>query len=378
MRVTCHQENLSRALGTVSRAVAARSTLPVLANVLVAAEDSRLRLSATNLEMGITCWIGAKVHEEGATTIPAKTFVDLVNALPADTVDMALTVRTQTLNVRGGAYVNDVKCVDAQEFPLLPQAADGDGIALNVEDLREMIQQVTIAAATDEARPILTGVLLKLDGRQVTMAAADGFRLSVRTAQLSSPVETAVSAIVPARALAELARVPVSDQAEPVRMVLPPGRGQVIFRLKDVEVVSQLIEGTFPDYGQVVPRGHTTRTVLSTAEFRRACRAADIFAREVAHSARLRVSPGGELKPGTVKISATSAETGSADTELDATIEGPGVEIAFNVKYLADVLDVIGTPNVALETGGPTAPGVIRPVGRDDFLHVIMPMHLGK
>lgn len=377
MKVTCLQENLSRGLGIVSRAVAQRSTLPVLANILLATEDGRLRLSATDLELGITCWIGAKVEEEGSTTVPARTFVDLVNTLPNDQVRMSLNVRTQTLNVISGPFNNDIKCIDAQEFPPLPPDELADGLPLNVEDLSEMIKQVAFAASTDEARPVLTGVLLEVDGGEMTMAAADGFRLSVRNAHLSSPAAGGIAAIVPARALNELARI-LGDGEETVTMSMPPNRGQVIFRGVDVELVSQLIEGSFPDYKGIVPTGFATRTVLSTSAFRKACKAADIFAREAAHSARLQISPGGELEPGELEISATAAETGSNETVVDATVDGEPIEIAFNVRFLSDVLGVIDTPNVALETSTAASPGVIKPVGRDDFLHIIMPMHLGR
>lgn len=377
MKVSCLQENLARGLGTVARAVAPRSTLPVLSNVLVASDKGRLRLSATNLEMGISYWIGAKIEEEGATTVPARTFVDLVNTLPNDTVLMELTVRNQTLNVHCGAFNNDIKCIDAHDFPPLPPSELDDGLDLNIEDLRTMINQVTLAASTDDARPVLTGVLVEVEGDQMTFAAADGFRLSVRTATLSSAAPEPIHAIIPARALNELARI-VSTGEDSVTMTMPPNRGQVIFRAKDVEVVSQLIEGTFPDYRGIIPANHVTRTILPTSAFLKACKAADIFAREAAHSARLRVTPGTDLEPGTVEVSATSAETGSNETTVDATIEGDPVEIAFNVRFLVDVLSVIDTPNVALETTGPSAPGVLRPVGQDDFLHVIMPMHLGR
>ncbi len=377
MKVSCLQENLARGLGTVARAVAPRSTLPVLSNVLVASDKGRLRLSATNLEMGISYWIGAKIEEEGATTVPARTFVDLVNTLPNDTVLMELTVRNQTLNVRCGAFNNDIKCIDAHDFPPLPPSELDDGLDLNTEDLRSMINQVTLAASTDDARPVLTGVLFEVEGNEMTFAAADGFRLSVRTATLSSAAPDPIHAIIPARALNELARI-VGTSEETVTMTMPPNRGQVIFRAKDVEVVSQLIEGTFPDYRGIIPANHLTRTVLPTSAFLKACKAADIFAREAAHSARLRITPGSDLEPGTVEVSATSAETGSNETTVDATIDGDPVEIAFNVRFLVDVLSVIDTPNVALETTGPSAPGVLRPVGRDDFLHVIMPMHLGR
>jgi DNA polymerase-3 subunit beta len=348
-----------------------------LGNVLVASDDGRLRLSATNLELGITCWIGAKIEEEGATTVPARTFVDLVNTLPNDKVNMELTVRTQTLNVRCGAFNNDIKCIDAQEFPPLPPADVEGELTLNVDDLREMIGQVTFAASVDDARPVLTGVLLEVDSGKLTMAAADGFRLSVRTAHLTSPAEGPIRAIIPARALSELARV-LGDGEETVTMSLPPNRGQVIFRAKNIELVSQLIEGTFPDYEGIIPSGYASRSVLSTQSFLKACKAADIFARESAHSARLRITPGSELEPGIVEVTATSAETGSNETMVDATIEGDPIEIAFNVRFLVDVLSVIDTPNVALETNNSSSPGVLRPVGHEDFLHVIMPMHLGR
>jgi DNA polymerase-3 subunit beta len=361
MKVSCLQENLSRGLSTVARAVAPRSTLPVLGNILVATDNGRLRLSATNLEMGISYWIGAKIEEQGQTTVPARTFVDLVNTLPNDTVLMDLTIRNQTLNVRCGAFNNDIRCIDAEEFPPLPPAELADGISLNVEDLKSMIHQSTF---------------VELEDSKVTLAAADGFRLSVRTADLSGEARP-FKAIIPARALSELARV-IDANEETIEMTLPENRSQVIFRAKNVELVSQLIDGTFPDYQGIIPTGHSTRSVLSTSAFLKACKAADIFARESAHSARLRVSPGSDLEPGTVEVSATAAETGSNETIVDATIEGEAIEIAFNVRFLVDVLGVVDTPNVSLETSSPSSPGVIKPVGRDDFVHVIMPMHLGR
>lgn len=383
MKVSCLQENLAKGLSVVGRAVAPRSTLPVLGNVLIATDEGRLRLSATNLEVGITHWIGAKINEEGETTAPARTFVDLVNTLPNDQVDMELNVRTQSLNVRCGAFNNDIKCIDAQEFPPMPPADLDEGIELNVEDLREMINQVVFAASSDDARPVLTGVLVEIEDGEIKLAAADGFRLSVRSSHLSSPVAGPIRAIVPGRALSELARVLApgtgsSAENESLTMILPANRNQIIFRAANTELVSQLIEGNFPDYKGIIPTSSTTRTVLPTSSFLKACKAADIFAREAAHSARLRITPGGELEPGIVEVTATSAETGSNETTVDATVEGDPIEIAFNVRFLVDVLGVVDTPNVALETTGPASPGMLRPVGRDDFIHVVMPMHLGR
>ena len=377
MKVSVLQENLAHGLNIVSRAVAPRSTLPVLANVLVATDEGRLRLSATNLDLGITCWIGTKVVDEGSTTVPARTFTDLVSTLPSDRVEMDLNIRTQTLNVRCGASNTDIKCIDAQEFPPMPVPDMSNGIQINVTDLKEMIREVVFAASTDEARPVLTGVQLVVEGNKITLSAADGFRLSVRSANLSAAPPRPVNAIIPARALGELARI-ASDGDQAITMVIPPGRGQVIFRMKDIELVSQLIEGAYPDLTQVIPRSSKTRTILTTSTFLKACKQAEIFAREGSHIARIEIKPGNDMEPGVVEITGQSEETGSNLTIVDASIEGDPLVIAFNVRFLREVLDVIGTANVALETNTDTSPGLIRPVGEDDFLHVIMPMHLGN
>ena len=377
MKVTVLQENLARGLGIVSRAVSPRSTLPVLANVLIASDEGRLRLSATNLEVGITCWIAARIEEEGSTTVPARTFNDLVNTLPgSDQVQLSLDTGTQTIHVHSGASNNDIKCIDAQEFPPMPVQELEGAIKLNVVDFKEMIQQVALAASVDEARPVLMGVLVTVDKDQITLAAADGFRLSVRTATLSAPAAQTVNVIVPARALSELARIS-GDGDDFISMAVPKGRGQVVFRIKDIELVSQLIDGAFPDYQQIIPRSYKSRTLVSTASLLKACRQAEIFAREGSNVARLNIKTSGEQEPGEVEISAQSEETGSNETIVEATVDGESLLIAFNVKFMRDVLEVIKTPNVAIETTAQNAPGVIRPVGDENFIHVIMPMHLG-
>ncbi len=379
MKVTVLQENLARGLGIVSRAVSPRSTLPVLSNILIATDEGRLRLSATNLEMGITCWIPARIEEDGSTTVPARTFADLVNTLPGEQVALSLDQHTQTLNVRSGTSTNDIKGIDAQEFPPFPAPEMEEALQLNVADFKEMVQQVAFAASVDEARPVLMGVLLNVQGDQLEMAAADGFRLSVRRASLASPAPQPLNVIIPARALSELARIAsLSDGQNAISMFVPQGRGQVIFRIKDVELVSQLIDGTFPDYQQIIPRSYKSRTLLSTASLLKACKQAEIFAREGSNVARLNIKPAeSDMAPSEVEISATSEETGKNETIVEATVDGSGVLIAFNVKFLREALEVIKTPNVALETTAPNTPGVLRPVGDDNFLHVIMPMHLG-
>ncbi len=382
MRVSCLQENLAKGLSVVGRAVASRSTLPVLSNVMLSTDSGRLKLSATDLELGVNCWIGAKVEEDGATTVPARSFIDLVNSLPPERIDMELVVRTQTLNLKCARYEANLKGIDAQEFPLVPSFGEtettteegGEQITLEAAAFKRVVEQVVLAAATDESRPILTGVLAEFKGEQLTLAAADGFRLSVRTTQLPAEAEPA-SVIIPARALAELARISTDDE-EDITMAITPTRKQALFHMSNVDLVSQLIEGNFPDYEQIIPKSYSTRTVVNTNSLLMACKTASIFARDAANIVRFHIVPGGELAPGHVTIAATSAELGDNVGEMDASVEGDEIEIAFNVKYLMHVLSVIDSAQIVLETSTSSSPGVIRPVGDVDFVHVIMPMHM--
>lgn len=375
MKVTVTQQNLAHGLSIVSKAVAQRTTLPVLANVLLATDEGRLRISATNLELGITCWIGAKIEEEGSITVPARTITDLVSTLPADQVVLSLNQRTQTLNVRATASNTDIKGIDAQEFPPMPVPDLKEGVRLNVSDFKEMIQQVVFAASTDEARPVLMGALLNVTENELTLAAADGFRISVRKSALSETVAKPFKAIIPAKALSELARI-AQDGDETVNMILPAGRGQVIFHMKDFELVSQLIDGMFPDYNQIVPKSYKTRAIISTTALLKACKQAEIIAREGTNVVRLNLKPADDSQPGLIELSAQTEETGSSEIVIDASIEGAPLLIAFNVRFLREVLEVVKTPNVVLETTAGNTPGVVRPMGDEDFVHVVMPMHL--
>lgn len=378
MKVSCLQENLAKGMGVVGRAVASRSTLPVLSNVMLATDNGRLKLSATNLELGINCWVGAKVEAEGATTVPARLLAEFVNSLPPEQIDLELAVRTQTLHMHCAHFEANIKGIDAQEFPIIPTADDAErAIRLNPEELRHMIDQVVFAAASDESRPILTGVLAHFEGGTLTLAAADGFRLSVRSAPIGQELDEPIEIIVPARALAELARIS-GDREDWVEVIITPARNQILFHVRDIDLVSQLIEGKFPDFQQIIPSSYTTRTVIETSAFLKAARVSHLFARDGSNIVRLEIVPNEDLKPGRLTLMATSAELGDNVGQLDASAEGDPVEIAFNAKYLIDVLSVIDTAQVALETASSSSPGVLRPVGDDNFVHVIMPMHLPR
>lgn len=377
MKVNVKQQQLAHCVSMVSRAVSPRSTLPVLSNILVKTDNGRLRLSATNLELGITCWIGAKIEGEGAITVPARTFTDLVSNLPSDQVALTLDNSTQTLNVRCGTSETNIKGIDAEEFPPIPEPDLDEGVPLNVTNFKEMVQQVAFAASTDEARPVLTGVLLKLDGDHISMAATDGFRISIREDVIPNAVSQPVEAIIPARALVELARI-IGSGNDALIMTFPPDRGQVIFHLDDLELASQLIEGSFPDYRAIVPQSFKTHTLLSTAGLLKACKQAEIIAREGTNVARLNIIPEtDEASPGTLEISAQSEQTGTSEVLVDASVDGVPLLVAFNVRFLREVLEVIKSDNVWLETNAANTPGLIHPQGDDHFKHIIMPMHIG-
>ncbi len=375
MKATVTQQHLAHGLSVVSRAVSPRSTLPVLANVLVATDEGRLRLSATNLEMGITCWIPAQIQEEGSITVPSRTLVDLIGTFPPENVQLSLDTRTQTITLVCNSSVHDIKGIDAQDFPPIPVPNLAEGVDLNVVDFKEMIQQVAFAASADEARPVLQGVKMEVKENQITLAATDGFRISVRKELLANPIQQDFSIIIPARAMSELARI-ATEGDKTVTMVVPQGRGQVIFHLNDAELVSQLIDGNFPDFRAIIPHNFKTRTTISTPAFLKACKQAEIIAREGNNVVKLNIIPE-ENNSGRVEISALTEETGKSDIQMEANIEGSPLLIAFNVRFLREVLDVIHSPNVALETNANNTPGVISPVGDDNFTHVIMRMHLG-
>jgi DNA polymerase-3 subunit beta len=255
-----------------------------------------------------------------------------------------------------------------------------------------MIDQVVFAASTDDSRPSLTGVLSRFEGDQLTLAATDGYRLSVRRMSLATPVAENVSVIVPARSLAEVARVSGEADAEKqVELSVATARNQILFRIygkgdtehsgfHQVDLVSQLIDAKFPDYNAIIPKNWGSRSVVDTAAFLKAARVASLFARDSANNVRFHIAPGSEVEPGQVTLRANSAEVGDNVSEVDAKVEGNTLDIAFNVRYLMDVLAVIDTPQVVLETSQANRPGVLRPVGTgpDEFTHVIMPMQLSR
>ena len=385
MKLSCLQENLARGLGVVGRAVATRSTLPITQNVMLSSDQGMLRLSATNLEIAITTWIGAMIEEEGAITVPHRLVADLVNSLPSDRVDLDLRGPDPDDPNAGGGSVLHLSCgrsrthingASADDFPPIPQVDSGFATNIDPSVLRQGIGLVAFSAASDESRPVLTGVELKLEESNLVMAAADGFRLAVYTGQLSEPVAEALKVIVPARTMQEIQRL-ASEQSAPVQVTLSPEKGQVMFKLEHVEVVSQLLQGNFPNYDQLIPERYETRAVMELDDLKRATQSAAVFARDGSNIVRLEMMPQESGEGGQLKVSARSEEVGDNLDELDIDqLEGEDAKIAFNVRYLMEIVNVLGRGKVALEVTNSSSPGVFRPADSDRYVHVVMPMYV--
>jgi DNA polymerase-3 subunit beta len=376
MKVSCLQENLNEGLGVIGRAVAARTTLPITNNVLIATDEGQLKLSATNLEIAITAWIGAKVEEEGVTTVPARLLGEFVSSLPNEQINLEVPANSNNMNLNCARFEARITGSSAEEFPPIPTVDEGTAIEMDPELLQNAVQKVAFAAATEDSRPVLTGVQMELKGESMVLAAADGFRLAVHEASLGAQVPEETSVIIPARTLSEVSRL-IGDQEDPVSVMVNSAKSQVLFKLKHAEIVSQLIQGTFPNYGQLIPKESVSKATVDVSEFARATKAASIFARDGSGIVRVQMSAAEGDSSGEMSVSARSEEVGDDTGKIDADLEGDEAKIAFNSKYLTDVLNVLSKGGVSLETTSPSSPGVLRPVKSPEgtsYVHVVMPM----
>ncbi len=367
MKITCERRELHEGLQTVARAVSGRSSLPILGNVLLDPGTDALRLAATDLELGVERLVPARVAEAGSITLPAKTLSEIVGVLPEAEVtiaanagggDVVITCRRSEYRIHG---------LPAEEFPVLPEVGTDATFSVSERELRDMIRQTVLAASVDDTRPILTGVYTILEERTLTMVATDTHRLAFRQGTaLEASGEAAV--IVPARALNELIRVLDPENDQPVQVRLD--RNQIQFRTERATVVSRLIEGQFPKYEKVVPSEHTRKLTIPTDELQQAVRRVSVVARDNANRIIFRTT--GEL----LTLTAEAGDLGRAFEEIEVIREGDDIQIAFNGKYVLEVLGVLDTEGLYLEMTEPLRPAVVRPVGETRYLMVVMPMSL--
>lgn len=376
MRITCKQQDLKQGLPVVGHGVATRSTLPILGNILLATDQGRLKLYATNLEIGISYWLDADIREEGTTTVPAKTFSELIASLAQGPVDLICSPETHTTNVKTAKSNANIRGMDPAEYPAAPNAEGADApILLEASLLKEMISQTAFAAATDDGRPVLTAVQVKIDNGKLSMAGADSFRLALRETALLGREDLIYSDIlIPAKTLSELAKILPSDGT--VEMIVTPNRSQVLFHTEQLDLASRLIEGTFPNIRAAIPKQLNTRVVIETKEFASAVKMVAPFAKD--NSNQVKVSVSSKLTEGTITLESRTEDVGDNTATINAAIDGPDTNIIFNAKYMEDVLSIIDTPEVSLELSTEKQPGVIKPVGPADYTYVIMPMSTNR
>jgi DNA polymerase-3 subunit beta len=372
VKITCNRRVLHEALQHVSRVVSGRTTLPILSNLLLEAQDGKLRVVGYDMEIGAQSTVAIEMEEEGALTVPARVLGDVVASLPDATVEM----RSEERNILGlscGRSAYTIHGLPAEEFPTLPEVGDGIAFEISQVAMRDLIRATIFAASADEARAILTGVLLLQDGDTVKMVATDSYRLAVKSApgdQLKGVGDDGGwQVIVPARALQELNRMLEPGEDRPGVMVRASEQ-QIVFEVGGYTLVSRLIEGQFPNYTRVIP-GEAERTIqVARGDLLAAIKRAAIVAR--AEASKL-VFRGQE---GTLTISAESGDVGRAHEELAATVEGEEIEIAFNAEYLTDVLGVMDSETVIWEFTGPLSSGLLKASDDPDYLYVVMPMQL--
>lgn len=365
VRLRCDATELADALGVVSRALPARSSLPVLGTVLLEAAGDGLELTATNLEFGIRRQIGADVAAEGAAAVPGRLLTDFTSAIGGERLEIELTERGDSLGLRCESFRTEIRCMDADEFPPIPSSEGGRTLVVTARALVEAITDTLVVASTDEARPVLTGVLVQVESDALVLAACDGYRLAERSIPLGGGAP-AVAAIVPGRTMGEVARL-FRGSGGDLEIALGPLGNQVFFRGAVAEITSRVIDGDYPNYRRLIPETSGTSATLDAGELVRRLRALAPFAQDSAHVVRLGVTPR------SLVLRAATVEVGSAETELAAEVAGPETSLALNARYLLDCLSTAGD-RVELQLHGPLGPAVVRRPGGDPYVYLLMPV----
>ncbi len=365
MRITCTQENLHRALQIVGRVVGNRVALPVLGNVLLQTEEGRLKVSATDLEIGLTTWIGAKVDEEGAITVPAKAFAEFIASVSDPT--FSLKVEEGVLAVQSDHAKARFLGIDAEEFPIIPTVASKPTLSVITPAFLQAMKQAVIATAVDESRPVLAGVLLRWEGKEMKCVATDSYRLAEKKIKLESAVPEKADIIVPQRSVNELIRVLSGSEADAVSVSVH--ENQILFSFNDVEFVSRLIDGKYPDYEKIIPKEIITSITVDSETLRGVLRSVSIFARESANMVKFKFQA-----PKTVAIMATSSTLGNSSFDLDTPVEGSDLEVSFNVKFLQDALTAITDTTVKFSLAGQFQAASIVGEETTDYRYIIMPL----
>ncbi len=366
MNIKLLQENLQKALTHVTRIVPTKPQLPVLQNIRLTATKDGLELTGTNMETTETVWVGGKVEKEGAICVSARVLFEFVATLPPETIH--LCVKEERLFVSSAGFEAELPTIAATEFPPVPQLSLKDAGSINKSALISTLSNVLFAAATDEGRPMLTGVKVIDEGEKTLFVATDGYRLSLHRMAFSA--KNLSQAIIPAKALAEVVKLSGEEKTSEDIRVGPAGDNQVGFVVGETTLLTRLLEGEYPNFERIIPKTFTTRALIEKEGLLRAVRSAAIFARDNANIVRL------NLDKQKIVVSANAAQVGKNSIELQAKIDGDGGEIAFNSRFLLDFLSNYQEEEFIFEMTGSLNSGLFKPAKDDSYLHIIMPVRV--
>jgi len=370
MKLSLLEENLSQALTHTSRFVASKIQLPILNHILFSTDNGRLKLSATNLELAINYWLGAKIETEGSFCLPAKEITEFVSYLPAGRLDLFLK-DTNVLTLSSSKTESNFACLPPADFPQIPSLDPKTAFEIDLPVLTQAINQIAFAAATDDSRPVLTAILCTFGSEELTLVATDGFRLSLKNIKLVNPLKLSTekqTLLIPAKSLLEI--VKLARNAKKIKIGLTPDSHQIVFVLEDLELVSRLIDGEYPDYHRIIPKASGTKVYLNRDEFTQAIKQTSVFARQSANVVKF------SLKTKSVELSANAPQIGQNKASIDARIEGEALEIAFNYKFISDFLNICTGEEIVLELNEPLSPGLFRDQSDPHLTHIIMPVRI--
>ena len=368
MKLFCVQKELEYAINIVNKAINPNNTLPVLNNILLKAEGKKLYFSSTNLEIAISCSIDADVRSEGAITVPAKLLTGYVSLLKDEKVELNV-INGVDLSLDSLSSSTKIKGINADEFPLIPKVEKGYELEVGVEDLHVGIMETVFAASLNTSRPVLSGILIKGKGKNLKMVATDSYRLAEKVITSEKGPEEEFSCIVPARTMAELAKI--VSKAESKKVNINISKNQILFKVDGVELISRLIDGKFPDYEKIIPAEEKTVVEVSVEDLSLTLKRVSLFARENNNSVKLAVTNDG-------KMIVTSEETkiGEEKAEVDIKIKGDNNKISLNAQYLLDVLTHISEEKISLIINETSSPAVIKLVDKDGYVYIIMPLKI--
>lgn len=366
MKLFCTQADLDYGVNIVSKAIGLNNTLPVLNNILLKAEGKKLYLSSTNLEVAISCFIDADVRSEGAITVPAKLITSYVALLTDQKVELNLTDGVN-LTLDSATSHTKIKCINADEFPIIPKVEKGEEIVVKTNDLVGAINETVFAASLNTSRPVLSGVFISSSGNEVKFVSTDSYRLAEKRVRSVKGSGGDVYCIVPARTMMELAKI--VSRAENSEVKINISKNQILFTVGGVELISRLIEGKFPDYEKIVPKDRKTSLLVSTEDLSLVLKRVSLFAKENNNSVKL-----GATNDGKLVISSEETRVGEEKSELAIKIEGDNNKISLNAQYLLDVLTYIKDDKVEVVINDKSSPALIRPTKEEGYVYVIMPL----